>query len=350
MKARRATIELIYEGKNITKDIAKDLIEFTYTDNASGSADDVSITLKDPDGKWISSWAPQRGDIIKPTIKTVNWRWEGDSQQMKCGTYLVDEPSYSGRPRTLTIGAVSVPANTDFMNTPKSEIWDMASIKEIARSIAEDAGLQLYYDSKQDPVVDFLEQSEVPNASFLFDLCKKYSLAMKLYDNRIVIFDEAEYEKKPTVAIICENPGLVSSAIKKPQIVAKPSWSAKTSFTETGFDGCQVVYTDPEYGELLEHTFMAPGRKGNKIYILNEEVFSIAEAEIRAKSKLRELNRSEYVMTILIPGNLDLVASQTVDVKGFGVFDGKYFIDRITRKLGDGFDCTLELHRVLEGY
>ena len=349
MKARRATIDLIYEGKIITKDIAGDLLEFTYTDNASGSADDVSITLKDETGKWISSWAPQKGDSIKPTIKTINWRHDGDSQQMKCGSYLVDEVSYSGRPRIVTIGAVSTPANTDFMNTCKSRTWDAASIKEIAQSIADDAGLTLYFESQENPIVDFIEQSETPDASFLFDQCQKNGLSMKLYNNRIVIFNEAEYEKKESVAVICENKSLVSQSIKKPQIILI-SWNAEISFTETGFDGCRVSYVDPDAGDLIDYTFRAPGRRGRKIYQLNEEVGSIAEAERRAKSKLRELNRNEFKISVSIPGNLDLVSSQTVDIEGLGVFDGKYHIDKIGRSLGGGFGCALDLHHVLEGY
>ena len=349
MKARRAFIELEYEGKNITKEISDDLLEFSYTDNAYGSADDVSITLKDDTGKWISSWAPRKGDVIKPVIKTENWRHEGDFQQIKCGSYLVDDVNPSGRPRIITIGAVSTPADTDFMNTPKSRTWEGASIKEIAQSIADDAGLRLYFDSRKNPIVDFIEQSEATDASFLFDQCQKNGLSMKLYNNRIVIFNEAEYEKKATVAIICENAGLISESIKKPQIVMT-SWNAKTSFTETGFDGCQVSYSDPDSGELLEYTFRAPGRKGRKIYRLNEEVGSIAEAEQRAKGELRKLNRNEFTISARIPGNLILVSSQTVDVKGLGVFDGKYFIDKITRGLGREFECNLELHRVLEGY
>jgi phage protein D len=68
MDTRRAYVEIIYEGKNITDNIAPDLKNFSYNDNASGTADDITIELKDNLGKWIEGWAPTKGDIINATI------------------------------------------------------------------------------------------------------------------------------------------------------------------------------------------------------------------------------------------------------------------------------------------
>jgi phage protein D len=336
MESRRASIELIYEGKNITADIAPDLKEFKFNDNASGMADDVTVELKDNKGKWLSIWAPQKGDIIKPTIITQNWRREGDEQRLFCGTFLVDEPKYSGPPRVLSLGAVSVPANTGFMTTEKSRTWDSASIKKIAQTIAASAGLQLFFDSKSNPVVDFLEQSDTSDVSFLFDLCLQNGLAMKLYNNRIIIFNEAEYEAKPAVAT-----HTMSEMIH---------WDAKTTFTDTGYDGCKVEYMDPDTGESLSYTFRAPGKKGKKIYKVNETAQSLAEAQRLTKAKLRELNKKEYTFSFTTDGCPEQVSSQTVNINGFGFFDGKYYIDRIERKVGGGTTATLDLHRVLEGY
>lgn len=358
MDTRRATIELEYEGTNITKEISLDLKSFSYTDNASGSADDVSIELKDETGKWISSWAPTKGDIIRPKIVTHNWRFDGDSQSLDCGIFLVDDIGYSGRPRVVNIGAISSPSNTDFMTTNKSRTWENASVKKIAQTTAGNAGLNVFFDSKTNPVIDFIEQSEEPDVSFLFELCQKNGLAMKLYNNRplfrlsgaeyisIVIFNEAEYEAKAPVATLTEN----GREINGTKTIGMKSWSAKTSFTDTGYDGCKVQYTDPDNGELRTHTFKISGRAGEKIYIVNEECDSLARAQRLAKSKLRELNKNEFALSISIIGNLGLFAAQTVKVMDLGIFDGKYYIDKISRSVGSGFEAGLELHRCLEGY
>lgn len=51
MITRRAKLVINYEGTNITADIAADLLRFTHNDNASQTADDISVVLKDETGQ-----------------------------------------------------------------------------------------------------------------------------------------------------------------------------------------------------------------------------------------------------------------------------------------------------------
>jgi Phage protein D len=344
MDPRKAFIELNYEGKNITDDTAPDLKSFTYNDNASGTADDVSIELKDDRGKWISNWAPTKGDIIKPIIKTTDWNYVGDSQSLACGTFLVDDLGYSGRPRVLNIGAISAPSNSDFMTVEKSTTWQGATVQKIAQTIIDKTNktikgtqkLKLMFDSKANPIIDFVEQSKTPDVSFLLDICQKNGLAMKLHNNQIIMFNEQAYEAKKSVLTLAEND--------------LTNWSAKTSFTDTGYDGCKTAYVNPNTGELLSYTFKAPGRTGNKIYVDNETLNSLAEAERYARCKLREINKKEYELSIEIIGNLKLVASQVITITDLGIFNGNYYIDKVSHTIGSGFSTALDIHKCLSGY
>lgn len=54
--ARRTEVRLKVEGVDVTAEINKDLISFTYTDYAEDNADDISIIIEDRDGKWLGSW------------------------------------------------------------------------------------------------------------------------------------------------------------------------------------------------------------------------------------------------------------------------------------------------------
>jgi len=335
MIIRQSSIELIYHGVNITDNIKNDLKSISYTDNASGAADDISIELKDDIGKWINYWNPKKGDIINPFIKTKNWRSEGDAQLFDCGIFLVDEVSYSGRPRTLSIGAVSTPKNNDFTNTPKSKTWDNASVKKIAQSIAYNAGLALYFDSSINPIIKFIEQSEESDIEFINKICKNNGLAIKVYSNKMIIFNEYEYEQKKEVATIKESDML--------------SWQAKTTYTDTGYDACKVEYTDPTSGQELVYMYTIPNRVPIKVYKVNENVSSISEAKILAKATLREKNKNETTLSISLMGNLNLVATQTIIISDLGVFNGKYYIDKISHTLGSGFTTDLDMHKVLEG-
>jgi hypothetical protein len=248
---------------------------------------------------------------------------------------MVDEPEYKGRPRTLSLNAAALPSNNDFRDTTKSRTWENVTTMGLANDIASNAGLSLYYDTAKFYTISYLEQSEQADSAFLADVCSKYGLSLKIYNDKIVIFSEQEYEAKEPIATITEQ-------------MTEGNWSAKKSFTGTGYDACVLTYTPPDSGEKLQYTF-APAGTTNKILRLNDEVASVAEAEIVAKAKLREANIKQYTMSLTVPGNVDLIASSTVIVSGFGVFDGKYYIDKSDYSVGGGFTSSLELHRALEG-
>lgn len=336
MLSRRADIDITYENVNITADIINDLKSFSYVDNASGEADSISIIMKDDEKKWITSWIPKQGDIIKPKIKTLNWETEGQNQLLDCGIFIVDEPTFSGRPIKINIGAISTPVNNDFMTVPRSRTWEKVAIQKIAQTIADSSDLNLYYDTKYNPIIEFVEQSEQPNIGFLYDICVKNGLALKIYNSKIVIFREEEYESKQEIAAIDEKD--------------MKSWSAKNTSTNTGYDACLLEYTLPNNQKKYSFTYRAPGRSGNKIFKLNETVYSAAEAERRTKAKLRELNKSETTLSIILPGNVNLLSSSNVIVTGLGIFNGKYYIDKAIHGAENGYHVQLELHKVLEGY
>lgn len=334
MMTRRSSVDITYQGVNITKDIAPDLLGFVYIDNASGTADTISLLLKDDTSKWISNWAPEQGDKIVASIVTKNWRYEGDIQVIPCGIFMVDEPEYTGRPRTLNIEAAALPANNDFRDTLKSRTWEGVTTRKIATDIAGAAELGLYYDTSKNYTIKYLEQSEQSDSAFLADVCEKYGLCLKIYNDKIVIFSQQEYEAKSAIDTITEE--------------KTESWTANKSLTKTGYDACIVTYTLPSSGAKLQFEFKPHGM-ARKILRINQDVASVAEAEIVAKAKLRKVNVKQYTMTFTLPGNVYLIASSTIDVVGFGVFDGKYYIDRTEQNLEGGFTTVIECHRVLEG-
>lgn len=335
MKVRRAYPDIYYEGVNITKDVEEDVKSFSYTDVASGAADTITLAIQDKDKKWLSPWAPSKGDSIQAKIRTENWKKEGDNGILNCGTFVVDQPSYSGRPVTLNLGAISMPNNSDFTTTKKSKTWDNATLKEIAQTIASNANLKLYFDSEINPTVKFLEQSETGDKGFLSNLCEKYGVVMKLYSQKIILFDEASYEAKDTVMNIDETD--------------MENWSLAPSLTETGYDGVSIDYFDAKTEENHSYKYVIPGKPGDKILKLNDIVYSLSEAETKAKGELRKANKSETKLNITIVGNTKLVSSNTVNITGLGKYSGKYYIDKISHQL-KAYKLTIDLHKVLEGY
>lgn len=331
MQARQSSVIVQYNGNDITKTITDYIEGFQYVDHASGTADTVTLKLNDRSGNWSGNWIPVEGDFVESTIKLTNWTAEGDNRKFKCGYFLIDDLSYSGPPSVASISGIATPIDTDFNVTEKSKTWKKTTVQGILQKICDDAGIELYF-SGQDYPVDELEQSGKTNQSFAYELCSSYNLAMKLYNRKMVVFDQTEYENMEA--------GL---EISKPQVA---SWSFGKKMTQA-YDGVSISYTDPKKNQTLEYQFML--QEGSRIMKLNETAESLQDAEIKAKAKLLEHNRQCQTMSVKLRGDTNYIASKCVEISGFGKLDGKYYIDTVTHEKnpGSGYSCTLEMHAVI---
>ncbi|MGG1599316.1 phage late control D family protein [Paenibacillus naphthalenovorans] len=339
MLARRANVSVEYAGVDITSEVQADLLSFSYTDNASGDADSISLTLKDERKKWANDWFPEKGDVVTPAIRTTNWRREGDRQELPCGRFFVDEPEYSGHPSVLTIGAISAPLNSNFSSTQRSRTWRNISLSSIARDISSRYGLELQFIGKNNPRYSTIEQTETPDAAYLSELCEKDGLALKVTDQKIVIFDEREFERRDSVATIREWSDIVLR------------YTFRTSLSNTAYAGVNVKYYDAALGRTIEYQFTIrdPGGK-DKIFQLNSKVRTGEEAHRLARRTLRNLNKKEWVGTLGVVGKVNLLGGSCVDLEGFGRFSGKYYIQSATHTVGGGYTTDIEVRKVLEGY
>ena len=328
MKARQSSVIVKYNDTDITKTITDYIEGFSYVDNASGTADTVTLKLNDKSGKWSGSWIPVQGDSVKTIIKLTNWNKEGDNRIFDCGFFLIDDLSFSGPPSTASIGGISTPINTDFNVTKKNKTWQSTTVKGILSSIASSAGIGLYF-SGQDYTIKEIEQSDQEDVNFAFQLCSSYNLAMKLYNKKIVVFDQVEYEKKNA-----------SLTIRRADV---ESYSIKKGMTRQ-YDGVSISYTDGILNKTLSYKFML--KEGTRILKLNEKASSLQDAEVKAKAKLLAHNRQCQTMSVTVKGDTKYISSKCVNVSGFGKLDGKYYIDSVThnKDAGSGYTCTLEMH------
>lgn len=73
MDTRRATAVVLYNNTDITADLNKYLKSISYTDNLSGEADDLQITLEDRAGLWEAAWMPDKGATLDVSIVLHEW-------------------------------------------------------------------------------------------------------------------------------------------------------------------------------------------------------------------------------------------------------------------------------------
>lgn len=241
-----------------------------------------------------------------------------------------------------------MPDNNTLRGTERSRSWEKAKLQVIANDIASAAGMSLFWDTEENPVLDRAEQTEQSDLSFLYAICKDKGLALKISDKKIIIFDEAKYEaEKAKITIV------------KPGTVYKKESGMKYLFVGTGYSlrtkirdiyaACRVSYQQGSSKSNIEATYTAAGKNGKTLQV-NEQVESVAEALNLAKKRLREKNKDEVTGSLNMLGNFVLLSGVTVDLLGFGAFDGKYLITRASHDIGSGYTTNIDVRRCLNGY
>lgn len=371
---RETKLTLLFtESKtDATNDVMPDLLSFSYDDREADQADEISLTVKDEKGKWAGSWKPDGGETIRAYIKGST------CPKLFCGKFYVDSMRVSGSPRVCEIRAVSIPLKAPIRRRLVTKAWENYTLKGILKEIAAKAEIYFYFEVEEDPEYDRLDQKEESDLAFLSRLCQDAGLAIKVTDDTIVIFDQSRYEKMEPV---CEVELGVSDVL---------SWDFQTTQSDT-YKSCVVSWRDIKkkkrksaggYNLDLEKPSDKPPAKHNidleKIddsnasknpavntyvyvdpnadangqeYKLKRRVTSRAEAERVAKATLRRLNLRSVTGSMTLVGDTRLVAGIVIEVKGFGSFDGNFFIESASHSMSEsGYVTTINVRRVNNKY
>lgn len=307
--------------------IEKKIEGFSYTDVASGQSDSISITMNDINKEWLGKYRPKKGAGIGAKIRITNWNNEGSSEEFDCGNFILDDVSFSGRPLTCIMKGVSVPTADDFKSLKKTHQWKNTTIKEIASKIAQEAGIMLCYDADIIQIQE-IEQDKQTDSAFLYSICEKYGLGMKVYNHKIVILDLVKYEEKKAVLTLYEE-----DLIK---------WNYNETIDGT-YTGVNLYYTDPDAEESINVLMGESGR----MYAMNVQAAGKYDAELQAAAKVNEANRNMETLSVTIKAIPLIVATQCIQIAGLESIDGKYFVDKVSHKIdSNGYKMDIGLHRI----
>ena len=333
--ARRAKASLNFNGSNVDTALADYLRKVTYTDVASGSSDSLDIELQNIDEKWLNAWYPTKGDVVKGSIKFYDWDSDGKDLSLSCGSFTLDEIKFYGNPRKAAFGCVSAPAKENFKTLERSKTWENVTIKNIASTIAKRYGLTLSYTAST-ITIEELEQSS-SDSEFLYGLCEDYGLAMKVYKNKIVIYDQTTQEKTSAVATL------------KPTSFVDNDWTLTDSLYGV-YTGARISYkSSSDSDEISIYLgYKAEDASGARTLRINEVASSISEAYYKAAAQVNKSNQEATTISGSIWPNPKICAGVTVKISGIGSsIDGKYFVDKSTVEVGDGSGTKqkVELHK-----
>lgn len=277
--------------------------------------------------------------LVSAVLVQKNWNDTGKDLTLDMGTFEIDSIDMSGPPDKVTVKSTSIPYTSKLRMEKKNKAWEKISLKGIGQEIAGKNGLKLMYEASDNPTYKRKEQVQTSDIKFLQNLCHAAGMALKVTTLTIVIYDAAEYDRKPAVRTFKKGSGDIIS------------YKMGTKLTDTAYTSCHVSYTDPDSKETIEYTYTPDSKTGTgQTLEVNEKVNSKAEAIRLAKKRLREKNTQEYTASLKVVGDVSLVAGITVKLKGFQQFDRKYKVTQAKHNLLDGYTVDLSLKQVLEGY
>ena len=316
--------------------------------NYNGKTAYVSASyIKEADGGAEDSPPPASSEKTGFKISAVfireNWTGGGRDSVLDCGQFELDSVDASGPPNIITIKATALPYSSQIRQTLRSKAWEAYTLSGIANEMASANGMTCLYLSNSDPDYDRVEQYKQSDIAFLSQLCHEAGISLKATNNLIVLFDQAEYEKKPAVLSIARGSGTY----------LKYKLSAGTAGTQ--YSSCRVSYTDPGTGKCIEATAKVDDykekSKNNQQLEITAKVSSVAEAKAKAEKYLRLHNKFSKTATFTLPGNPNVVAGVTVMLSGWGAWDGKYIVAQASHSVGSsGYTTQIKLRRVLGGY
>ena len=334
MDARRYKIRVLYAGNDISEDIAPYVKTFSFEEKISDEADSATITLHDRDNLFISDWFPTKESILRIFIVL---KAENIEESLDLGSFEVDTIENTLSPSECRLKLVSIPNSSELRSTDKSRSWEKIPLSKIASDIALNAQLKLYYNTKEDPIIERVEQDGESDLSFLKKICKKSGCALKVTDSQLIIFDIEECEKREVITRISKDSGKIKQ------------FTLKTKTIDV-YKSCEVSYQHGIKSEMISAEYKDASKTSGKRLKIREKVETQAEAERLARKRLRERNSDETTGNFTMIGDFSLLSGNTVEISGFGIYDGKYLISRSTHELSNGYTTRIEIKKTLEGY
>lgn len=333
-------IKLKYNEVDSTEVVSEFLEEMTYTDFASGSADSLAVTLYDQSGKWFrKDYFPGKNDWLKAWIYTENWPIAPANGKIYCGKFQIDHVQFTGYGERIVLEAIAVPQRASFSFTQKNKTWKDMTVKAILKKITERAGLGLSYASgTPNPRVKEISQSGTTDLEFAFSICSQYDLSLKVYNDKLVVYDQTAYEKKKP-----------SFTINRRELQGSYSIDASVN---SRFDSVKMQYTNGKDSKTLTYSFRPKGSSGSRTLYISSDADSVADAEKKAKAQLRQSMRESVKVSIgNMMGGARYTAGKVFELEGFGRLNGNYFIDQVTHSKGASrYTCSMEAHKVVTDF
>lgn len=280
------------------------------------------------------------GMKMQAVILRENWNSDGKDEVLDCGQFELDSVDASGPGNTVTLKATSLPYTTSIRQTLKSRAWEQYKLSGIAAEMAKQNGMTCMFESASDPYYERVEQYKTSDIDFLSRLCHNAGISLKATNNILVLFNQAAYESKSSVRTIRRGDGSYTR------------YKMTSGKADTEYSSCRVRYTLPG-GALVEGVAYTADydadSSSNQQLEINAKVSTESEAAALAAKNLRLHNKYAKSATLTMLGSPGLVAGVTVELTGWGWWDGKYIVKQAKHSISSGgYTTQITLRQIIK--
>jgi phage protein D len=309
-------LNILYNAVDITSSIEP--LKVRLIDNAGGIPDSIDCVFSDTNELW-SKWNPKKNDTLE--VKQSGY---------STGIMYIDELGQSAG--IFKLKALSIPQHS---KTAKSQGWENVRFLEFVNEIAGRYGFKVQTYGIENFLYQRVDQIEQADFLFLAYKCMLEGYAIKINNKNIVIYNENYLERKdidPVNSLIYKSDILNNFEFKN----KSTDIFSKCLIKSNGSNGAiQGQYEDKNiFGSTITKQINCSSQ---------------AEANRFAKGYLRASNKDMITGSLPIKLNTNYAAGTNIEVKKIGMFDGKYFIDKVVHDLIND-RTNIYLRKPLEGY
>lgn len=318
---------ILYNKKDITKDISRYLMSLTYADFEKGQSDELLLQLKDPDKKFIGKWKPQKGDKISAQIG-----YSGEPL-LNCGTFTVNGANLHSDEQGDVVTINSLAASiSQTIRQKNSKPFEGTTLIQIAKEVGARHGYKVA-GSEGFIKLQRERQYDETDLAFLHRISSKYGYIFKLTDNIITFIKSENLENSKPLMV------LTRKDIE--------SLDLEDTATKT-YTACKVQYFNPKTGKYMSYIAKSNQKDvKNDVLKLQDKCSSKEEAIAKAKAGLKAGQTLVEGSVSLKCGNRNFIAGANYTLDEYEEYNGKYHIKSSVHHIEpDNYTVSGEVYKI----
>lgn len=312
----KGAIQIFYNGVNITADISRHLVSFTYADKTEDESDELIIELEDTEALWRNEWYPEKGAKIFARIGAT------DDALFDCGHFILDQIDLMGPPDTVTLRCLAAVFAKN-LRTKKGSSHSKKTLLQIAQYVATNNGFNIVGTIPNIPI-DRATQHRETDLHWLRRLSREYGIVFSLRGKDLIFTSIYDLEAAKAVY-----------DIKRTEMIR---WKLSDKISGT-YSSAQVKYQNPYSNTVIDTIYKiekatnADGIVFDQIVkddtlIIRTKTENQTQAKEKARAALHHANSKQKEGTVRVIGNPLFVSGNNINLLDMGSLSGKYHVLR----------------------